>query len=251
MVPESAVLPEASSLLDVANLTCGYADGIAVLHDLSLRVDAGELVTLIGPNGAGKTTTMKAIMGLLRRRAGSVRFSGAELAGWQTADIARAGIALVPEGRGVFPGLSVLDNLRVAATPWNGTGRAVRDEIARVLTLFPALAEQRRQLAWSLSGGQQQMLAIGRALVARPRLMLLDEPSLGLAPKLVDEVFDTLVSINRQGVAMLLVEQNATLALEISSRAYVIEQGRITLENAASALLGDPRVREAYLGVSV
>jgi branched-chain amino acid transport system ATP-binding protein len=235
-------------LLEVAGLTCGYADGIAVLHDLSLHVDAGELVTLIGANGAGKTTTLKAIMGLLRRRGGSVRFAGAELAGKQTADIARAGLALVPEGRGVFPGLSVLDNLRVAATPWNGRGRAVQDEIARVMSLFPALAERRRQLAWSLSGGQLQMLAIGRALVARPKVMLLDEPSLGLAPKLVDEVFDTLVAINRLGVAMLLVEQNATLALEISSRAYVIEQGRITLENAASALLDDPRVQEAYLG---
>jgi branched-chain amino acid transport system ATP-binding protein len=238
-------------LLEVAGLTCGYADGIAVLHDLSLHVDAGELVTLIGANGAGKTTTLKAIMGLLRRRGGSVRFAGAEIAGRQTADIARAGLALVPEGRGVFPGLSVLDNLRVAATPWNGTGRAVQDEIARVMTLFPALAERRRQLAWSLSGGQQQMLAIGRALVARPKLMLLDEPSLGLAPRLVDEVFETLVAINRQGVAMLLVEQNATLALEISARAYVMEQGRIVLESAASALLDDARVQDAYLGGAV
>jgi len=238
-------------LLEVAGLTCGYADGIAVLHDLSLHVDAGELVTLIGANGAGKTTTLKAIMGLLRPRAGRIRFAGADLTGRPTADIARAGLALVPEGRGVFPGLSVLDNLRVAATPWNGTGRAVQDEIARVMALFPALAERRRQLAWSLSGGQQQMLAIGRALVARPKLMLLDEPSLGLAPKLVDEVFDTLVAINRQGVAMLLVEQNASLALEISRRAYVIEQGRITLENAASALLDDPRVQDAYLGGAV
>jgi branched-chain amino acid transport system ATP-binding protein len=238
-------------LLEVDGLTCGYADGIAVLHDLSLHVDAGELVTLIGANGAGKTTTLKAIMGLLHPRAGSIRFAGADLTDQPTADIARAGLALVPEGRGVFPGLNVLDNLRVAATPWNGTGRAVQDEIARVMTLFPALAERRRQLAWSLSGGQQQMLAIGRALVARPKLMLLDEPSLGLAPKLVDEVFDTLVAINRQGVAMLLVEQNATLALEISRRAYVIEQGRITLENAASALLDDPRVQDAYLGGAV
>jgi branched-chain amino acid transport system ATP-binding protein len=238
-------------LLEVAGLTCGYGDGIAVLHDLSLHVDAGELVTLIGANGAGKTTTLKAIMGLLRLRGGSVRFAGAEIAGRQTADIARAGLALVPEGRGVFPGLSVMDNLRVAATPWNGAGRAVQDEIARVMALFPALAERRRQLAWSLSGGQQQMLAIGRALVARPKLMLLDEPSLGLAPRLVDEVFDTLVEINRQGVAMLLVEQNATLALEISARAYVIEQGRIVLENAASALLDDARVQDAYLGGAV
>ena len=239
-------------LLEADGLRCGYADGIEVLHGIDLAVAEGELVTLIGANGAGKTTALKAIMGLVRATAGSVRLAGRDITGRATPDIAAAGIALVPEGRGVFPGLSVTDNLRVAATPWlrrnAGSRQALAAEMERVFRLFPILAERRRQYAWSLSGGQQQMLAIGRALVSRPKLMLLDEPSLGLAPNLVEQVFETLVAINGQGVAILLVEQNAFLALEISSRAYVIEQGSVTVHSDSASLLSDPRVQAAYLG---
>jgi branched-chain amino acid transport system ATP-binding protein len=236
-------------LLDLAELRCGYRDGIEVLHGIDLTVGDGELVTLIGANGAGKSTTLRAIMGLVPAT-GRRAFAGASLRGLATPDIAAAGIALVPEGRGVFPGLSVIDNLRIAGTTWRRT--ATRGDLSaaidQVTALFPVLAERRRQPAWSLSGGQQQMLAIGRALVARPRLMLLDEPSLGLAPNLVEEVFDKLVTINRQGVAILLVEQNAYLALEISQRAYVIDQGVVTLSGLSVDLLTDPRVQAAYLG---
>jgi branched-chain amino acid transport system ATP-binding protein len=227
-------------LLDLAELRCGYRDGIEVLHGIDLTVGEGELVTLIGANGAGKSTTLRAIMGLVPAT-GRRAFAGASLRGLATPDIAAAG---------VFPGLSVIDNLRIAGTTWRRT--ATRGDLSaaidQVTALFPVLAERRRQPAWSLSGGQQQMLAIGRALVARPRLMLLDEPSLGLAPNLVEEVFDKLVTINRQGVAILLVEQNAYLALEISQRAYVIDQGVVTLSGLSADLLTDPRVQAAYLG---
>jgi len=239
-------------LLEVTGLRCAYGDGIEVLHGIGLDVAPGELVTLIGANGAGKTTALKAIMGLVRPSAGSIRFAGQEMRGRATPDIAASGIALVPEGRGVFPGLSVNDNLRIAATRWLTRSAAGRRDLAaemdRVFTLFPVLRDRRRQYAWSLSGGQQQMLAIGRALVSKPHLMLLDEPSLGLAPNLVEQVFETLVSINQQGVAILLVEQNAYLALEISSRAYVIEQGAVALQSDSAALLTDKRVQAAYLG---
>lgn len=235
-------------LLTLEALRAGHGGGADVLHGISLSVEPGELVCLIGANGAGKTTLLRSIMGLVRPRGGRIEFAGRSVAGLPTPEIARLGASLVPEGRGVFPALTVLDNLRLAATPWGGHGAALEAEFDRVFALFPILAERRAQLAWSLSGGQQQMLAIGRALVARPKLMLLDEPSLGLAPNLVEQVFDTLAEINRQGVAILLVEQNALMALDVSHRGYVLELGRIVAADTAAALGNDARVKNAYLG---
>lgn len=234
-------------LLEVRNLSAAYPDGVEVLHNISLCVPQGEMVTLIGANGAGKSTTLRAIMGGMRAR-GTVLFEGHDISGAATPDIARMGLSMVPEGRGVFPGLSVYDNLRVATTPWAGRGQKLDDDLDRVFGLFPILAERRNQLGWALSGGQQQMLAIGRAMMARPKLMLLDEPSLGLAPNLVEEVFEKLKGINEQGVSILLVEQNAFMALEYSSLAYVIERGVVSPQRASSALLHDDSIRAAYLG---
>lgn len=234
-------------LLEVQNMSAAYADGVEVLHNVNLSVPQGAMVTLIGANGAGKTTTLRAIMGLMRAR-GRVTFDGQVISERATPDIARLGISMVPEGRGVFPGLSVYDNLRVATTPWYRTGQSMTEDFDRVFSLFPILAERRKQLGWSLSGGQQQMLAIGRAIMARPKLMLLDEPSLGLAPNLVEEMFEKLKSINEQGVSILLVEQNAFMALEYSSLAYVIERGTVSAQMASSALVEDENIKAAYLG---
>jgi branched-chain amino acid transport system ATP-binding protein len=234
-------------LLEVTNVRAAYSDGVEVLHGIDLKVEAGEMVTLIGANGAGKSSTLKAIMGHAKA-SGSVKLNGVELVGKDTPEIARMGISMVPEGRGVFPGLSVYDNLRVAAAQVRNRDGTLGDDLQQVFALFPILAERRKQLAWSLSGGQQQMLAIGRALMARPRLMLLDEPSLGIAPKLVEEMFEKLELINRGGVAILLVEQNAFLALEYSNSAYVIERGRVSERTASALLLNDPKIKEAYLG---
>ena len=234
-------------LLEVQNVSAAYADGVEVLHDISLTVREGEMVTLIGANGAGKTTTLRAIMGLLRGR-GTVKFKGENILGRETPDIARLGLSMVPEGRGVFPGLSVYDNLRIATTPWYGRGKSMANDLDRVYALFPILAERRTQLGWSLSGGQQQMLAIGRAIMARPKLMLLDEPSLGLAPNLVEEVFEKLKSINEQGVSILLVEQNAFMALEYSKLAYIIERGTVSAQMTSEALMQDESIKAAYLG---
>ncbi len=235
-------------LLEITNLCAAYGDGVEVLHGIDLAVEKGEFVTLIGANGAGKTTTLRAIMGLLRAKSGSLRFDNKDILGLLTPEVARLGISLVPEGRGVFPGLTVYENLRIAATPWLRVGQSINRELEMVYSLFPILAERRNQFGWSLSGGQQQMMAIGRALVARPRLMLLDEPSLGLAPQMVDQVFETLVRINEQGVSILLVEQNAFMALEVSNRGYVIERGRVAMHNASAELMNDDRVKAAYLG---
>jgi branched-chain amino acid transport system ATP-binding protein len=235
-------------LLEIRKLRAAYADGVDVLHDIALDVGQGEFVTLIGSNGAGKTTTLRAIMGLIKRSAESLRFAGQDISDLSTSRIARLGLSMVPEGRGVLPGLTVLDNLRVAATPWRRGGQSIEAELAEVYDLFPILAERQRQLAWSLSGGQQQMLAIGRALVSKPKLMLLDEPSLGLAPNLVEQVFTTLQRINARGVAILLVEQNAFMALDVSSRGYVLDRGAVILADSTKALVTDERVRSAYLG---
>jgi len=202
----------------------------------------------VGANGAGKSTTMRTIAGLLRPTSGAVVLEGQRIDGLAAETIVRRGICLVPEGRRIFPGLTVYENLEVATAAWRGRGQSLRAELERVYSLFPRLLERERQLGWSLSGGEQQMLAIGRALMARPRLLLLDEPSLGLAPVLVEEVFATIRDINQQGTTVLLVEQNAYQALELAHRAYVLENGEVQLEGSARELAGNPLVKEAYLG---
>ncbi len=235
------------SLLSVRNVGVAYGKVVA-LDGVSLTVESGELVTLVGANGAGKSTLMKAITGLVRPSAGEIEFEGRSLIGQETYDIARLGIAYVPEGRGTLRELSVRENLRLGAfaRSWNSE---VRTDLDRVLARFPILAERIDQLAGTLSGGEQQMLVIGRALMSRPRLMLLDEPSLGLAPLIGQRVFDIVRELNAQGVAILLVEQNAKAALKLAKRGYVLEMGRVVLEG--SDLADSSRVREAYLGDSV
>lgn len=219
-----------------------------MLHGIDVTVEAGEFVTLIGANGAGKTTTLRTITGLLRPVSGSIRLDGEEIGGLPPAEVARLGVAMAPEGRGIFPGLTVYENLRVAATRWIARERGFERELQKIYDLFPVLKDRRSQLGWSLSGGQQQMLAIGRALMARPRIMLLDEPSLGMAPRLVEQVFETIKAINRRGVAVMLVEQNAVMALATCDRGYVLERGHIAMGNTSSVLLQDERVKLAYLG---
>ncbi len=232
-------------MLEVAELHAGYGR-VEVLRGVSFGVGQGEIVVLIGPNGAGKTTTLKAVAGLLPARQGSIRFQGREVAGTPANRLVRAGIALIPEGRMVFPDQTVRDNLLLGAYGRRGDG--VAEDIERHFARFPILRERQRQLAGTLSGGEQQMLAIARGLMARPRLLLLDEPSLGLAPRLVREVFAVLPRLRDEGVTLLLVEQMAALALEIADRAYVLEHGRIVLEGAGRDLLRDPAVARAYLG---
>jgi len=208
----------------------------------------GEIVTLIGANGAGKSTTLKAIVGLLRPWAGRVSLDGERIDGRTPEALARKGVSLVPEGRRIFPGLTVEENLVVATTASRPSRARRAAALERVFTLFPRLAERRRQLGWSLSRGEQQMLAIGRALMAEPRVLLLDEPSLGLAPRVVEEVFRQIEAINRAGITILLVEQNAAMALRAAGRAYVMERGRIVREGPAAALVSDPEIVAAYLG---
>jgi branched-chain amino acid transport system ATP-binding protein len=234
-------------VLKVDKLTVAYGSVVA-LDALSLAVEVGEIVALVGANGAGKTTTLAAISGLVKPRSGEIKYFGDSIVGHSVEDIVGLGIGHSPEGRRVFPGLTVEENLLTGASSWRRVGQSIEEDRAKVYALFPRLAERRRQLAWSLSGGEQQMLAIGRALMGRPQLLLLDEPSLGLAPMIIDLLFDAVLAINKAGVAILLVEQNAALALEVSHRAYVIETGRIMLEGPAAGLLEDARVREAYLG---
>jgi len=233
-------------MLEVERLQVAHGDAVAV-WDVSLSVGDRELVTVVGPNGAGKTTLINAIAGLLPIRAGTVRLQGIDLAPVPAHELCRHGIALVPEGRRLFPAMTVEENLEIGcyALPARSSRR---DSLERVYAIFPLLRERRRQWAGVLSGGQQQMLAIGRALMARPRLLLLDEPSLGLAPALVDHVFEVIAGIHADGVAVLLVEQNITQALAIAARAYILEQGRIVAEGAPDALAQDARIREAYLG---
>jgi len=220
---------------------------VAALEDVTLAVSAGELVCLIGANGAGKTTTLKTISGLLHPVAGRILLDGAEIHGLSPREILRRGIAHCPEGRRVFPYMTVRENLEMGAYV-RADAQAVAADLARVLSHFPILAERRRQSAGTLSGGEQQMLAIGRALMARPRLILFDEPSLGLAPTVVETVFGIIDGIRRDGTTVLMVEQNAYMALQLASRAYVMETGRITLEGPARELVNDPHVRQAYLG---
>jgi len=234
-------------LLDVHAVSASYGN-IVVLQDVSLNVGTGEMVALVGVNGAGKTTLMKCISGLLAPTAGHVSFNGTELAGRGCEAAVTAGISLVPEGRMVFPRMTVLENLLLGAS--NPRARPKRDDtLRRVFDLFPRLQERSGQHARTLSGGEQQMLAIGRGLMAMPDLLILDEPSLGLSPLMVQETFRALKRLNGDGLTMLLVEQNVRLSLAVSTRGYVIENGRIALTGSAEQLADDPLVRKAYLGL--
>ena len=232
-------------MLEVRDLHVYYGE-IHALKGASLSVEKGEIVALLGPNGAGKTTTLKTISALLAPRSGSVTLEGQSLVGVPSHEIVRRGLAHVPEGRRIFNRLSVAENLEMGA--YTRSDGAIREDMDRVFTLFPRLRERRTQVAGTLSGGEQQMLAIGRALMARPRLLLLDEPSMGLAPVLVEQIFETIQDINRQGTPILLVEQNAAMALTIAQRGYVLETGAIVLEGSARALGENADIRRAYLG---
>jgi branched-chain amino acid transport system ATP-binding protein len=234
-----------TALLDVKALKVAYG-GINAVKGIDLTVGAGEMVALIGANGAGKTTTLKAICGLLPH-AGMVKLRGENVSSCSAYQLVARGLALVPEGRGVFSRLTVHENLQIGAYMRRDSA-TVRTDLERIYGLFPHLAQRRTQTGGTLSGGEQQMLAIGRALMSRPSLLLLDEPSMGLAPLMVDKIFDTVRRVSREGVTVLLVEQNAKLALEASNRGYVMESGLITLADVASALLSNSRVRTAYLG---
>jgi branched-chain amino acid transport system ATP-binding protein len=232
-------------VLEVRDLHVSYGE-IRALKGVSFGVGQGEVVALLGNNGAGKTTTLRAVSGMLAAREGDVLFEGASLLGVASHAIVRLGITHVPEGRRIFNRLSVVENLEMGAFTRSDVG--VREDIDRVFSIFPRLKERRDQVAGTLSGGEQQMLAIGRALMARPRLLLLDEPSMGLAPVLVEQIFETVLTINKQGVTILLVEQNAAMALSIAGRGYVLETGGIVLEGTARDLADNPEVRRAYLG---
>jgi branched-chain amino acid transport system ATP-binding protein len=233
-------------MLTLEGVVTRYGRTTAV-DGVTLTVDAGEFVCLIGANGAGKTTTLKTVSGLLRPSAGRIVFDGAEIQGRAPQEILRRGIAHCPEGRRVFPHMTVRENLAMGAYV-RDDARSVASDLEQTFAHFPILAERRGQAAGTLSGGEQQMLAIGRALMARPRLILFDEPSLGLAPTMVEAVFEIIAGIQREGTAVLMVEQNAYMALRLASRAYVMETGRIALEGPARALVGDEHVRRAYLG---
>ncbi|MBM4108288.1 MAG: ABC transporter ATP-binding protein [Phycisphaerae bacterium] len=233
-------------MLDVSNLKVSYG-AVQALHGVSLRVEKGQIVTLIGSNGAGKTTTLRAISGLLKCSADRVAFEGRELRGMPPHEIVRLGVAQAPEGRGIFANLSVNENLEMGAFIRNDVDR-VRQDKKEVFELFPRLKERLAQNAGTLSGGEQQMLAIARALLTRPRLLLLDEPSLGLAPQIVQTIFKVIREINQAGTTILLVEQNAHMALKVAHRAYVLEVGRVAMEGDAKELAKSDQVRKAYLG---
>jgi branched-chain amino acid transport system ATP-binding protein len=238
----------APPLLELRGVGAGYG-AIAALTDVSLAVGAGEIVTLIGANGAGKSTALMAICGVVPARAGEILFAGRTIRRLPAAEIVRLGVVQVPEGRRIFPRLSVAENLEMGAFCRRDPDSVRRDRDA-VHALFPVLAERRRQMGGTLSGGEQQMLAIGRALMAGPRLLLLDEPSLGLAPLVVRQIFDVIGRMNRErGTTILLVEQNAHLALQTAHRGYVLETGRVVLSGTGAALLDNPAVQSAYLGV--
>jgi branched-chain amino acid transport system ATP-binding protein len=234
-------------LLDVERVAVGYGGAPAIV-DVSVTVGDREIVAVIGPNGAGKSTLINCIAGLLRPQDGELRFAGDDLAAIPAHRICGKGIALVPEGRRLFTGMSVEENLEIGAYR-SAARQQQREGLERVYALFPMLRQRRQQLAGTLSGGQQQMVAIGRALMARPRLLLLDEPSLGLAPSVVEEVFDVIRTIHQDGIAVLLVEQNVAQALAVADRAYVLEEGRIVADGVPAELLAQTRIREAYLGL--
>ena len=232
-------------LLQVKDVKVAYG-GIQAVKGVSLEVREGELVSLIGSNGAGKTTTMKAITGLLPLGGGHIELAGRPIEGQGPWDLVQQGLAMVPEGRGVFTRMTILENLQMGA--YLRSDASIDDDIERVFVTFPRLKERRDQLAGTLSGGEQQMLAMGRALMSRPKVLLLDEPSMGLSPLMVDKIFEVIQDVSAQGVTILLVEQNASRALQIADRGYVMESGLITLSGAALDLLHDPKVRAAYLG---
>ena len=233
-------------LLQVDDVRVAYG-GIAAVKGVGLEVRAGELVSLIGSNGAGKTTTMKAITGLLPLQGGRIRFDGRDLHGQGPWDLVRQGLAMVPEGRGVFTRMTIEENLLMGAYT-RDDGAGIDADIERVFGLFPRLKERRSQLAGTLSGGEQQMLAMGRALMSRPRMLLLDEPSMGLSPLMVDKIFEVVRDVSAQGVTIVLVEQNARRALQIADRAYVMDSGEIIMNGPGKDMLDDPKVRAAYLG---
>ena len=233
-------------MLKINDLHVHYG-GIQALRGISLEVPDGRIVTLIGANGAGKSTTLRTITGLVKASSGSIQWNGQELLGKSIDKIVSSGIAMSPEGRRVFPDLTVLENLKIGAYLRTGKPEIAKD-IEWVYSLFPRLEERSWQLAGTLSGGEQQMLAVGRALMSRPKLLLLDEPSLGLAPLVVQDIFTIIREINRQGVTVLLIEQNANMALKIADYAYVLETGRITLSGSGAELLANEKVKEAYLG---
>jgi branched-chain amino acid transport system ATP-binding protein len=235
-----------AALLEVTDLHSGYGP-IEVLKGIQLAVNEGEIVTVIGANGAGKTTTLMTVSGCVRVRAGTIKFKGDDLTSVPAHEIVRRGLAQAPEGRKIFPRLTVLENLEMGAFTRNDRP-GIHDDIERAFQHFPILKQRQKQLGGTLSGGEQQMLAIARALMSRPKLLLLDEPSLGLAPMVVLKIFDVIRDLNREGMSVLLVEQNARQALKLAHRGYVMETGAITATDRADVLLNDPRIRAAYLG---
>ncbi len=236
----------ATTLLKVSGLKVSYG-GIQAVKGIDFEVHEGELVTLIGSNGAGKTTTMKAITGTLGINSGDIEYMGKSIKGQGPWDLVRQGLAMVPEGRGVFARMTILENLQMGAYVRRDV-EAVKADAEKVFTIFPRLKERRDQLAGTMSGGEQQMLAMGRALMSRPKVLLMDEPSMGLAPIMVDKIFEVVRDVYAQGVTILLVEQNASRALGVANRAYVMDSGLITMSGDAKVLLKDPKVRAAYLG---
>ena len=233
------------ALLEVSDIRTFYGN-IEALKGVSLEVEEGEVVTLIGSNGAGKSTTLRSIAGLTPPRQGAIRFGGQEIGETPPQEVVKLGISMAPEGRHTFPRMTVRENLELGA--YLRRDERIDGDLARVYDLFPRLKEREPQAAGTMSGGEQQMLAIGRALMADPKLLLLDEPSMGLAPILVDRIYETIAEINRQGTTILLVEQNANYALEVSKRGYVLETGRVALSDRSTALRESPQVQEAYLG---
>ncbi|RJP54811.1 MAG: ABC transporter ATP-binding protein [Anaerolineaceae bacterium] len=235
------------SILNINNVHTYYGN-IHALKGITINVEKGEIVTLIGGNGAGKTTTLKTISGLLQPREGNVLYNGENLGKYKAHEIVYKGISMVPEGRGIFTSLTITENLEMGAYSRDDT-QGIKDDMERVFTLFPRLKERRNQVAGTLSGGEQQMLATGRALMTRPSILLMDEPSMGLAPVLVELIFDTIQQINQQGTTILLVEQNAHMALSVAHRGYVLQTGEIITSDTADNLRNDPAVQKAYLGM--
>jgi len=235
------------SLLKVSKVNVFYGL-LHILHDVSIEVESGEIVTLLGPNGAGKTTLFRTICGLLQPRSGEIWFKGERIDKYKPSQIVRRGISIVPEGRQLIPTLTVLENLELGAY-LSDARKKKNDSLEYVYMLFPVLKERRKQIASTLSGGEQQMLAIARALMSRPTLLMLDEPSSGLMPRLLSTLFDAIRKINRQGVTILLIEQNVYEALQVADKGYVIENGRIVMQGKKEELLNDPHIKEAYLGL--